>query len=40
MANESWRSSRMMGWDAKNEKMVAADTLNLGHLPEEAPKTV
>jgi hypothetical protein len=35
MANESWRSSRMMGWDAKNEKMVPADTLNLSHYPEE-----
>jgi predicted dehydrogenase len=36
MANESWRSSKVMGWDAKNQKMVPADTLNLSHLPEKA----
>lgn len=35
MANESWRSSRMMGWDTENEKMVAADTLDLSHFPEK-----
>ncbi|MFO0921224.1 MAG: Gfo/Idh/MocA family oxidoreductase [Pirellulales bacterium] len=34
MANESWRTSQMMGWDAKNEKMVPAHTLNLSHEPE------
>ncbi|MES2789815.1 MAG: Gfo/Idh/MocA family oxidoreductase [Planctomycetota bacterium] len=34
MANESWRSSQMMGWDAKNEKMVPANTLELSHEPE------
>lgn len=34
MANESWRSGRMMGWDAKGERMVPADTLELGHEPE------
>jgi hypothetical protein len=27
MANESWRTGRMMAWDAKNEKMVPADTI-------------
>ncbi len=37
MANESWRSSRMMGWDSKNEKMVPADTLDLPHTPAETP---
>ncbi|HEY3967292.1 MAG TPA: Gfo/Idh/MocA family oxidoreductase [Planctomycetaceae bacterium] len=36
MANESWRSNTMMGWDAKAEKMVPAHTLTLGHEPEEA----
>ena len=36
MANESWRSSQMMGWDAKNEKMVPANTLKLSHEPEES----
>lgn len=35
MANESWRSGRMMAWDTKNEKMVAADTLELSHFPEK-----
>ncbi len=35
MANESWRTSTMMGWDAKNEKMVPAQTLNLGHTAEQ-----
>ena len=35
MANESWRTSTMMGWDAKNEKMVPAHTLDLGHVPED-----
>jgi len=34
MANESWRSSQMMGWDAENERMVPASTLDLSHLPE------
>ncbi|MEZ6046950.1 MAG: Gfo/Idh/MocA family oxidoreductase [Planctomycetaceae bacterium] len=35
MANESWRSGRMMAWDKENEKMVSADTLELSHRPEE-----
>jgi predicted dehydrogenase len=35
MANESWRSGRMMGWDTQNEKMVAADTLELSHFPDK-----
>jgi predicted dehydrogenase len=34
MANESWRSSQMMGWDAQAEKMVPAHTLKLSHFPE------
>jgi predicted dehydrogenase len=33
MANESWRTSQMMGWDHENERMAPADTLNLSHLP-------
>jgi predicted dehydrogenase len=36
MANESWRSSTMMGWDAKAEKMVPAHTLALSHEPDAA----
>jgi predicted dehydrogenase len=35
MANESWRSSTMMGWDTKAGKMVPANTLSLSHEPEE-----
>lgn len=34
MANESWRSGRMMAWDKQNERMVSADSLELSHLPE------
>ncbi len=36
MANESWRTSKVMGWDVANEKMVPADTLNLSHSPATA----
>ncbi|MGC4004788.1 MAG: hypothetical protein QM811_17410 [Pirellulales bacterium] len=38
MANESWRSGRMMGWDKTAEKMVSADTLNLPRTPENTLK--
>lgn len=36
MANESWRTSQVMGWDKKNEKMVPANTLDMSHEPETA----
>jgi hypothetical protein len=36
MANESWRTSQMMGWDADHERMVPANTLNLSHEPDPA----
>jgi predicted dehydrogenase len=36
MANESWRTSTMMGWDPKAEKMVPANTLDLSHEPDPA----
>jgi len=36
MANESWRTSTMMGWDPKAEKMVPASSLDLGHEPDPA----
>ncbi len=36
MANESWRSSQMMGWDKENQKMVPANTLTMSHEPEDA----
>lgn len=36
MANESWRSSTMMGWDSQAEKMVPAHTLMQSHEPDEA----
>lgn len=35
MANESWRSSQMMGWDRENEKMVPASELKDSHIPEK-----
>ena len=34
MANESWRSGRMIAWDKENEKMVPADTLKHNPYPE------
>jgi hypothetical protein len=34
MANESWRTNQMMGWDRKAEKMVPANTLTDSHEPE------
>ena len=36
MAMQSWRSSTVMGWDAAQEKMVPAHTLNLPHTPDPA----
>lgn len=33
MANESWRSSQMMGWDDKSQRMVPANSLDLSHRP-------
>ncbi len=36
MANESWRTSKMMGWDSAKQKAVPADTLNLSHLPDDS----
>ena len=35
MANESWRSGRMIAWDKDKEKMVPADSIQLSHEPEE-----
>lgn len=35
MANESWRSGRMMAWDRQSEKMVPADTMPQNHGPED-----
>ncbi|HEY1786048.1 MAG TPA: Gfo/Idh/MocA family oxidoreductase [Pirellulales bacterium] len=37
MANESWRSGRMMGWDTAKECMAPADTLDFPHTPDENP---
>lgn len=36
MANESWRSGQMMGWDTESQRMVPANTLKLSHFPETA----
>lgn len=35
MANESWRTGQMMGWDTKNERMVPANTLEFNPYPEK-----
>ncbi len=36
MANESWKSGRMMAWDRQRAQMVPADTIELSHFPEES----
>jgi len=36
MANESWRTSQVMAWDAEKLEMVPAHTLNLSHEPDPA----
>jgi hypothetical protein len=33
MANESWRTNQMMGWDEVHQRAVPAHTLNLSHVP-------
>jgi len=33
MANESWRSGVMMGWDEENEKMIPADQMKFNPYP-------
>lgn len=33
MANESWRTGQMIGWDEKNEKMVPADKMGFDPVP-------
>ena len=38
MANASWRSGQMMGWNTKEEKMVPANTLEFNPHPETAAK--
>lgn len=34
MANESWRSGRMMGWDEEKMEMVSADQLDYNPVPQ------
>lgn len=36
MANESWRTSTVMGWDETRGMMAPAHTLSLSHVPEPA----
>lgn len=36
MANESWRSGRMMGWDREKQQMVPADQIAWTPYPEKA----
>ena len=35
MANESWHTSQMMGWDQEKQRMAPAQTLNFSHLSSE-----
>lgn len=35
MANESWRTGRMLGWDEKKQKVVPADQLDFNPVPKE-----
>jgi len=37
MANESWRTGKMVAWDPVKECMVPADSIDLPHTPEENP---
>jgi predicted dehydrogenase len=37
MANESWRTGRMLAWDAEKREVVPADTVPLNPFPGEAP---
>lgn len=39
MANESWRTSQMMGWDSAAARMAPANQLKLGHLPVSASQS-
>jgi predicted dehydrogenase len=39
MACESWRTGQMMGWDAKQQRMVPANTLEFNPYPEKAAKS-
>jgi predicted dehydrogenase len=36
MANTSWKTGQMMAWDAKNEKMVPANTLPFSPFPDKS----
>ena len=36
MANESWWTSTVMGWDEARGMMAPAQTLSLSHVPEPA----
>ena len=38
MVNESWRTGRMMAWDAERKETVSADTVPLDPFPGEMPK--
>ncbi|MEN6405490.1 MAG: Gfo/Idh/MocA family oxidoreductase [Thermoguttaceae bacterium] len=40
MANESWRTGQMMGWDAENQRMVPARSLQFNPYPEASPSTL
>ncbi len=38
MVNESWRTGRMMAWEAEKKETVSADTVPLNSFPGEMPK--
>ncbi|MEI6367949.1 MAG: Gfo/Idh/MocA family oxidoreductase [Planctomycetota bacterium] len=40
MANESWRTSTMMGWDEKNHIMAPASALNGSHVSTPLPAAI
>jgi len=40
MANESWRTSTMMGWDEQNHIMAPASALNGSHVSTPLPAAI
>ena len=40
MANESWRTGRMLAWDAEKKAAVPADTVPLNPFPDGKPAPV
>jgi hypothetical protein len=36
MANDSWRSGKMLGWDEAKQRVVPADTLGFDPVPKQS----